>query len=318
MKILFMGTPDFALAILKSLYESGEEICAVVTQPDKPKGRGYKMIPPEVKVFAEEKGIPVYQPTTMKDGAFLPVLEELSPEMIIVAAYGKILPSYILDYPKYGCICAHASILPKYRGASPIQRAIMDGERESGVTAMLMDPGIDTGDVVLCEKIEIGPEDDFEVVHDKLADAGSRAILRTVALAKEGEIPHVKQSDDGSCYAPKIVKEDRLIDFSESVRKTHDRIRALSPFPRAFTYLPDGKVLQITASRAEYSDVRGDTVPGTVISSDKDGFRIKCSDGVLLVTEVIPEGKGKMKAADFARGRKVAVGDVLGAGEHDE
>jgi len=312
MKILFMGTPDFAKAILESLYESGEEICGAVTQPDKPKGRGYRLVPSEVKVYAEEHGIPVYQPATMKDGAFAGVLKELDPDMIVVAAYGKILPSYILDYPKLGCINAHASILPKYRGASPIQRAIMDGERETGVTAMYMDEGLDTGDIIICEKIAIDEDDNFETVHDKLAAAGSKAILEVVKLAKQGEIPREKQDSSLSCYAPKIEKEDRIIDFSGSAKRVHDKIRALSPFPRAVTYLPDGKALQITAARLTDRQSDIGAIPGTVVSEDKNGFYVRCSDGDILVTEVIPEGKGKMRAADFVRGRKIAPGDVLG------
>ena len=315
MRILFMGTPDFALEVLKSIYESGEEIVGAVTQPDKPKGRGYKLVPPPVKVFAEEHGIPVFQPSTMKNEAFLSTLEELAPEMIVVAAYGKILPPYIIEYPKYGCINAHASILPKYRGASPIQRAIMAGDSETGVTAMYMDNGLDTGDIILCEKIAIEEDDNFEVVHDKLAKAGSKAILEVIKLAKLGTIQRTPQNGEESTYAAKIEKEDRIIDFNESARRVHDRIRALSPFPRAFTVLPDGKLLQITASRVS-NDADGDgKAPGTVLSEDKDGFSVKCSDGAILVTEVIPEGKGKMRAADFVRGRKVAVGDVLRAPE---
>ena len=253
----------------------------------------------------------MFQPATMKDGAFAKTLEELAPDMIVVAAYGKILPSYILDYPKYGCINAHASILPKYRGASPIQRAIMDGESESGVTAMYVDVGLDTGDIILCEKIKIDDNDNFETVHDKLAAAGSKAILEVVRLAKNGEVPREKQDDSLSCYAPKIEKEDRLIDFSASAAGVHNKIRALSPFPRAFTYLPDGKLLQITASQR--TDRRADGAAGAVVAEDKNGFYVKCSDGVILITEVIPEGKGKMRAADFVRGRKISVGDVLGA-----
>jgi len=310
MRILFMGTPDFALAILSRLYEAGEEIVGVVTQPDKPKGRGYKLIPPVVKVFAEERGIPVYQPTTLKDGAFLGTLEELSPDMIVVAAYGKILPPYIIDYPKYGCINAHASILPKYRGASPIQRAIMDGERESGVTAMYMDEGLDTGDIILVKKIEIDENDDFEVVHNKLAEAGADAITEVVALAKRGTVPRTKQNDAESCYAPKIEKEDRQIDFTRSAEEVHNKIRALSPFPRAYTNLSDGKLLQITASKVVRAEFDG--APGTVVDLGKDGFTVKCADGAILATEVIPEGKGKMSGADLVRGRKVACGDVLG------
>ena len=314
MRILFMGTPDYARVILESLYESGEEIIGAVTQPDKPKGRGYKLTPSEVKVYASEHGIPVFQPTTMKDGAFADTLAQLDPEMIVVAAYGKILPPYILDYPKYGCINAHASILPKYRGASPIQRAIMDGERETGVTAMYMDAGLDTGDIILCERVEIEENDNFESVHDKLAAAGAKAILETVKLSKTGSVPRTKQSDAESTYAAKIGREDRIIDFSANAKEVHDRIRALSPFPRAFTFLPDGKGLQITSSRL--TDLETEDAPcGTVVKEDKNGFYVRCSDGLILVTEVIPEGKGKMSAAEMNRGRRIAVGDVLRAPE---
>ncbi len=312
MRILFMGTPDFAMTVLKGLYESGEDVVGAVTQPDKPKGRGYKLVPPPVKVYAMEHGIPVFQPATMKDGAFSDTLGELDPEMIIVAAYGKILPPYVLDYPKYGCVNAHASILPKYRGASPIQRAVMNGDRETGVTAMLMDEGLDTGDMILCRKVEIGENDDFGTVHDKLAAAGAEAILETVALAKRGELPHEKQDNDAATYAAKIEKEDRVIDFSASAEEVHNKIRGLSPAPRAFTYLPDGKLLQITASRVADEGFGNGEVPGTVLAEDKAGFYVGCGKGAILVTEVIPEGKGKMAASDFVRGRKVSVGDVLG------
>lgn len=311
MRILFMGTPDYAKVILEAIWSSGEEIVGAVTQPDRPKGRGHKVEMSPVKVFALEHGIEVFQPQTMKDGAFLEVLERTAPDMAVVAAYGKILPEYILSFPKLGCINAHASILPKYRGASPIQRAIMDGERESGVTAMYMDDGIDTGDIILTKKITIEDDDDFEAAHDKLAAAGAEAILDVIALAKSGEIPRTKQPDEGSTYAAKIVKEDRILDFSESTVRIHDRIRALSPFPKAITYTGAGQSLQILASR--YSDIKSDAPCGTVVSAERDGFAVKCGDGCLVITSVIPEGKGKMSGADLMRGRKLFVGDVLGA-----
>lgn len=308
MKILFMGTPEFAATILRALYDAGEDIVGVVTQQDKPKGRGYKLVPPPVKVFAEKKGIAVYQPETLKNGAFERTLDELKPEMIIVAAYGKILPPYIINYPVYGCVNAHASILPKYRGASPIQRAIMDGERESGVTAMYMDEGLDTGDIILCEKITIDDDDNFETVHDKLAAAGAKAILETVDMAKAGDVPRTKQNDAGSTYAAKIERADRIIDFSDTAEAVHNKIRALSPYPRAFAYLPDGKTVQITSSKV----CRGaECEYGTVFAEEKDGFAVNCKGGGILVKEVIPEGKGKMSAADFVRGRKISVGDKL-------
>lgn len=308
MKILFMGTPEFALEILKSLWNAGENIIGVVTQPDKPKGRGYKMIPPPVKAFAEEKGISVFQPVTMKDEAFKEELCRLDPDMIIVVAYGKILPSYILNYPKYGCINAHGSILPRYRGAAPIQRAIMEGEKVTGVTSMYMDEGVDTGDMIVVEKVEITKNDNFETLHDKLAAAGSKAILATVEMAKHGEIKRVKQDNSLATHAAKILKEDRVIDFSKSAEKVHNQIRGLSPFPKAFTETADGKILQITAS--EIASGKGKA--GEVISASKDGFTVACGEGAVLITEVVPEGKGKMKAGDFVNGRKISVGDFLG------
>ncbi|MBR6918152.1 MAG: methionyl-tRNA formyltransferase [Clostridia bacterium] len=313
MKILFMGTPDFAREILRSLCEAGEDVAAVVTQPDRPKGRGYRLVPSPVKEYAVDKGIPLFQPETLKDGAFSDTLSSIGPELIIVAAYGKILPPYIINYPKYGCVNAHASILPKYRGASPIQRAIMNGERESGVCAMYMDEGLDTGDVILCKKVAIDENDNFETVHDKLAEAGSAAILDAVGLIKRGEATRTKQNDAESTYAEKITKEDRVIDFSAPALSVHNKIRGLSPFPRAFASLPNGKVLQIT--RSELTDKPFSGAPGEVVSADKDGFCVMCADGALLITEVIPEGKGKMSSSDFVRGRQIAVGERLGVAE---
>ena len=315
MKILFMGTPDFALEILKNIYDSGEEVIGVVCQPDKPKGRGHKTTPPPTKVWAEEKDIPVFQPQTMKDEAFLPTLKELDPDMIVVVAYGKILPHYIIDYPRFGCINAHGSLLPKYRGAAPMQRAIMDGEKVTGVCAMYMDDGLDTGDMIFTEKVEITVDDNFETLHDKMAAAGAKVILKTIECAKSGEIiPREKQCDEGATYAAKITKEDRIIDFSLGALEIHNKIRGLSPFPKAFTFMPDGNMLQITASRVARAE-SANAAPGTVLSTDADGFTVACGAGVVRILEVVPAGKGKMSAADFVRGRKIAVGDVLGAGD---
>lgn len=312
MRILFMGTPDFSATILAALYEDGEEIVGVVTQPDKPKGRGYVLTPPPVKVYAEEKGLPVYQPTTLKNGAFLSVLEELKPELILVAAYGKLLPKYVLDYARHGCINAHASLLPKYRGAAPIQRAILNGETETGVTAMQMNEGLDTGDILLCEKVAITPEDNFESVHDKLAEAGATAIRRTVAAIRDGSLTHTSQPENGFTYAAKIEKADCILDFSCDAAAVHNRIRGLSPIPLAQTKTPDGKLLKIVES--VLLDERTDAAPGTVLTADAaDGFfRVACGDGVIGICRLLPEGKGRMSAADFIRGRKIAAGDLLG------
>ncbi|MBO5109915.1 MAG: methionyl-tRNA formyltransferase [Clostridia bacterium] len=310
MKILFMGTPDFAKTILEALYTDGEEIVGVVTQPDKPKGRGYVLTPPPVKVYAESVGLPVYQPITLKDGAFLPVLEELKPELILVAAYGKILPKYVLDYAVHGCVNAHASLLPKYRGAAPIQRAILDGETETGVTAMQMDVGLDTGDMLLVERVAITPEDNFETVHDKLAVAGATVIRKTVAAIKAGTLTATPQPEEFT-YAAKIERADCILDFSAAAKDVHNRIRGLSPIPLSQTRTPDGKLLKIVES--VLLDEKTDKAPGTVLSADAaDGlFRVACGDGVIGICRLLPEGKGRMSAADFIRGRKIAVGDVL-------
>lgn len=307
MRILFMGTPDFAKRNLEALYNNGENIVGVVTAPDKPKGRGMVLTPSDVKKFATEKNLTVYQPTTLKDGAFLDTLKELDPELIIVVAYGKILPSYVFDYPKYGCINNHASILPKYRGAAPIQRAIMDGDKETGVSVMKMDIGLDTGDVILVERVSIEENDNFEIVHDKLAEAGSIALLKTVELLKKGEATYTRQPDNFT-YAEKILKTDCLIDFNKSIDEIHNQIRGLSPIPLAYTKTPDGKILKVVKAHKADITPRGEN--GEVISLDGAIF-VKCEDGVIALDIIVPEGKGKMNASDFINGRKISIGDKL-------
>ncbi|MBR4880853.1 MAG: methionyl-tRNA formyltransferase [Clostridia bacterium] len=315
MRVLFMGTPDFAAECLRALIDKGENIIGAVTQPDKPVGRGMKLTPPPVKVLAMEQGIPVYQPETLKDGAFADTLSELLPDVIFVAAYGKILPKYVLDFPKYGCINAHASILPKYRGAAPIQRAIMDGESVTGVTAMYMAEGLDTGDMILCENVDITDTDNFGSVHDKLCVAGGTALCRVCDILHSGEaLPRVAQDDSLSTYAAKITADDYTLDFSIDATAMSRRIRGLSPVPLCRCKLPDGKGLKISAAVVSDKTVPADAVPGQVISvSDKGQGEIvvACGNGAVSVTEVRPEGKGSMKAADFVRGRKIGVGDVL-------
>lgn len=308
MRILFMGTPDFARQNLKALYESGEEIIGVVTAPDKPKGRGMALTPSDVKKYALEVGLNVYQPVTLKDGAFLDTLRELDPELIVVVAYGKILPSYVLDYPKYGCINNHASILPKYRGAAPIQRAIMNGDGETGVSVMKMDVGLDTGDVIWVEKVEIEENDNFEAVHDKLAEAGSKALLTTVELLKNNKATYTKQGEDFT-YAEKILKSDCLIDFNEDVSVIHNKIRGLSPIPLSYTKTPDGKILKVVGGYKSDKEYSGEN--GQVVSLDGAIF-VKCKNGVIALTEIVPEGKGRMKSADYINGRKISIGDILG------
>ncbi len=315
MKIMFMGTPEFARETFRALVEAGFEVAAAVTQPDKPVGRGMKLTPPPVKVYAESLGIPVYQPTTLKDGAFADVLADVDPDVIFVAAYGKILPKYLLDYPTYGCINAHASILPKYRGAAPIQRAVMDGETETGVTAMYMEEGLDTGDAILCEKVEILETDTYGDVHDKLCAAGGAALVKVAKMLDAGEaLPREKQDDTKATYAAKITSEDALLDLTLDARVLARRILALSPAPLCKLCGADGKGIKLVrAVSAEAADVPEGAVPGQVIALDTkgDGYvGILCGSGMLKVTSLRPEGKGDMRAADFIRGRKVSLGDV--------
>ncbi len=313
MRILFMGTPDLARECLRAVYEKdGTEIAAVVTQTDKPKGRGMKLTPSPVKAFAEEHGIPVYQPQTLKDGAFLPVLEELAPELIIVVAYGKILPHYVIEFPKYGCINAHGSLLPKYRGAAPIQRAIIEGESVTGITAMYMDDGIDTGDMILKLTCEITDADTFGTVHDKLALLAGEAMYKVIDLIQSGRVTREKQPDKGSTYAAKITKEDCVIDFAKPARDIFNLIRGLSPMPYAVTKTPDGKLLKITSADPPDPADAADAAPGTVLSTENGKIQVSCGGGILSVTGVVPEGKKPMSTAAYLLGRKLSKGDILG------
>lgn len=307
MRILFMGTPDFALFSLRALVEAGEDIVGVVTQPDKPKGRGYTLTPPPVKVYAEEKGLPVYQPKTLRDEAFADLLRQIDPEVIVVVAFGKILPANVLDYPKYGCVNVHGSLLPAYRGAAPMQRAIIDGCAETGITTMFMDVGLDTGDMLLKKSVAIDLHDTFETVHDKLGECGAELLLRTLALLEAGEITPEKQDDALATYAQKIEKEDCLLDFSRTAKEVHDRIRGLSPIPLSFTHTPDGRLLKIVASEP----VEGKGRPGEVISLSGGRITVACGEGAVALLSVLPEGKKKMSAADFINGRRISVGDIL-------
>lgn len=307
MRILFMGTPDFALFSLRALVEAGEDVVGVVTQPDKPKGRGYTLTPPPVKVYAEEKGLPVYQPRTLRDEAFADLLRQIDPEVIVVVAFGKILPVNVLDYPKYGCVNVHGSLLPAYRGAAPMQRAIIDGCAETGITTMFMAEGLDTGDMLLKKSVAIDLHDTFETVHDKLGECGAELLLRTLALLEAGEITPEKQDDALATYAAKIEKEDCLLDFSRTAKEVHDRIRGLSPIPLSFTHMPDGRLLKIVASEP----VEGSGRPGEVISLSGGRITVACGEGAIALLSVLPEGKKKMSSADFINGRRISVGDIL-------
>ena len=309
MRILFMGTPDFALCSLRALCQAGENVVGVVTQTDKPKGRGYVLTPPPVKVYAEEQGIPVFQPKTLRDGSFDETLEQLAPDLIIVVAYGKILPPFVLSFPRYGCINVHGSLLPAYRGAAPIQRALLDGCEKTGVTTMRMDDGVDTGDMLLRSEVPIGENDNFETLHDALAEAGAQTLLRTLAALRAGTLKPQKQPEEGVSHAAKIEKTDCELDFSAPAAAVHNRVRALSPFPLSFTHTPDGKLLKVTESRVrEAHGVKGR--PGEVLSLDGE-ILVACGEGSVALCSLIPEGKSRMNAADYIRGRKLSVGNLL-------
>ena len=309
MKVLFMGTPDFAVFSLRALVEAGHNICGVVTQPDKPRGRGYTLTPPPVKVTANEYGIPVYQPATLKDEAFSELLRELCPEVCVVVAYGKILPESVLRFPKYGCVNVHGSLLPEYRGAAPMQRAIIDGKKVTGITTMYMDVGLDTGDMLLSEQVDILEDDNFEDIHDKLGALGASLIVRTLEALENNTAPRIPQDNTKATYAAKITKEDCLIDFSKTAAELHDLIRGLSPIPLALTHTPDGKLLKVSAARVTKASGKCGAC-GEIISLD-GGITVACGEGALTLLSVLPEGKSKMPATDFIRGRKVSIGDIL-------
>ena len=308
MRILFMGTPDFAVFSLRALVENGENVVGVVTQPDQPKGRGYVMTPPPVKVYAAEKGIPVYQPETLKNGAFAEELRKIAPELIVVAAYGKILPASVLDYPKYGCINIHGSLLPAYRGAAPIQRAILEGRTKTGITTMQMDAGLDTGDILLQETVEITKDDNFETLHDKMGVCGANVLLRTLDELKKGTLKRTKQDDTKATYAAKIEKADCRIDFARPAEVLHNQIRGLSPIPLAYVTMPDGNPLKIR--KAEPVPAATPAAPGTVLSVS-GGITVACGKGAIKFLEVLPAGKKPMTAAAYLNGNKLPVGAIL-------
>ena len=310
-KIVFMGTPEIAVTCLDRLVRGGVDVAAVVTRIDKPQGRHAILTSPPVKVYADEHGIPVLQPKTLRDEAFAAWLKMTDPDLILVVAFGMILPENVLAYPKYGCINVHASLLPKYRGAAPMQRAIMAGESETGVTIMYMDAGLDTGDMIFRRSTPIKSDDTLETVHDRMAEMGAELLFETVCQIKEGKpLPREKQNGDLAIYAAKIERADAKIDFARPARELDCLIRALTPIPYAFFTRTDGTTVKVLSARP----AKGEGTPGAVLSTSdgKDGFiRVACGDGALDLLALKPEGKGAMTAAEYLRGRKVAVGEAL-------
>ena len=308
MKIVFMGTPDFAVPCLRTLAESAHEVAAVFTQPDKPKGRGYKLIPTPVKAAAAEYDIPVYQPLSLRKGEdaeeSMRVLRETAPDLIVVTAYGQILPKEILELPKYGCINIHASLLPKYRGAAPINWVLLNGEKETGVTSMQMSEGLDTGDMLIKKATPIGENETCEELYARLSAMGGEVLAETIDALEKGSLSPEVQDDSLSCYSPMIRKEMSALDFSKTAAEVHNTIRGVT----GFTML-EGKRLKVFASRiAEGSFDSAEN--GSVVDTKR--FAVKCGDGrAVIFTEVQPEGKKRMKTEDFLRGRKLAEGEKL-------
>ncbi len=302
MKIVFMGTPDFAVPSLEALIENGHDVVGVITQPDKPKGRGYTLTPPPVKECAISHGIPVFQPESVKNGEAMPILNELQPDIIVVAAFGMLLKSDVLDFPKYGCINVHGSLLPKYRGAAPIQRAVIDGEEFSGVTIMQMGVGLDTGDMLLTEEVKILENETAGQLFDRLAELGAKALVKALPLIENGEITPVPQDDSLSTYAKMLSKAECPIDWNSSAQVVHNKIRGLNPWPTATTQYGND-VLKIHESLI--TDKKTSAAPGTIVA-EKNNLYVACGDSKLLeITVLQAPGSKRMNTADFLRGHKM-------------
>ena len=310
MRIVFMGTPDFAVGSLQALCESGKhEILAVVTQPDRPKGRGNKLLQTPVKEYALEQGLTVYQPQKAKNPEFVELLHELQPELIVVAAFGQFLSKEILELPKYGCINVHASLLPKYRGAAPIQYAIIKGEKESGVTIMQMDIGMDTGAMLDKVVVPIAENTTMGELHDALREQGATLLLQVIDKIAAGTAVAEPQDNEQATYATLLDRSMEHIDWSKTAQEVHNLIRGFNPAPSTFTKLPNGKSLKIWGSKM--TGKSSAAAAGTVIETGKHSFFVACGEGVLEITEVQPESKKRMPAQVFLNGRGVQEGDLL-------
>ncbi|MDO8885381.1 methionyl-tRNA formyltransferase [Candidatus Oleimmundimicrobium sp.] len=307
MKIIFAGTPKFALPSLKTLLNSHHEIIAIITQPDRPRGRHLKLMASPIKKMAISYKIPVFQPLTLNNEEFKEKIVELKPDIVIVVAFGQLIPQWLLNLPKYGCVNAHASLLPKYRGAAPIQRVIMDGSSETGVTTMFMDNELDTGDILLQTKVSISDDETAGELHDKLAELSSNLLLKTIDGLDAGTIKPIRQNDTEASFAPKIKDNETKINWGNSAEKIRNIIRALNPTPGAHT-LFKGKRLKIF--KVETVSPKNHFPPGTISEVEKNiGFMVNASDKALLILEVQPEGKRIMAANEFCKGHNLKKGD---------
>lgn len=305
-RTVFMGTPEFAVPTLKVLLDAGLNLVGVYTQPDRPKGRGQNLTAPPVKEMALRHHIPVFQPQKLRAPEVVEELRALAPDLIVVVAFGQILPKSVLEIPRYGCINVHASLLPKYRGAAPINQAIIDGEQETGITTMLMDVGLDTGPMLLKRALTIGPDETAGDLHDRLCALGGETMAATLELLLRGELQPQEQDGSQTCYAGMLKKEDGRIDWSQSAQQIHNRIRGLAPWPGTYTFL-NGEPLKLFLTRVE----AGEGEPGSILPPADDAVRIACGQGVLAVRELQLPGKKRLAAADFLRGCPLAVGSRL-------
>lgn len=314
MRVIYMGTPEFAVLPLKSISAAGHEVIAVFTQPDRQKGRGKKVSFSEVKQAAIELGLEdkIYQPDRLRDEESVKVIRDLQPDIIVVAAYGQILSEEILNIPKLGCINIHASLLPLYRGASPVESAIIDGREKTGVTIMYMAKGLDTGDMISKAEVEITADDNTETLTAKLSEAGAELVVKTMAELEAGTAERVPQKDEDSCYAGKLSKEMGKLDFTQPAVKLERLIRGLYPWPCAYTYLDSKSIKLIKADVTELPEDSSFTEPGMIAAVTKKNFTIACGEGALVVRMLQPEGKKTMETVAFLNGYKLEPGTKLG------
>ena len=315
MRAVFMGTPEIAATVLKSVLASKHEVLAVVTQPDKPKGRGHEMAFPPVKEVALEAGIPVLQPNRARDEEFIEELRKINPDIILVAAYGKLLPKEILDMPRFGCINVHASLLPKYRGASPIQWAVLNGDEKSGVTIMHMAEEMDTGDIIMTEEVVLAAEETAGTLHDKLAEIGGPLLINAMDALETGRAPRIRQKEEEATHVKMLDKTMGNMNFFQPAVVLERFIRGLNPWPTAYTKL-DGKMLKLWKAAVIPAESIGKEArgcePGTIVAVEKEHFDILTGEGMLRIQELQLEGKRKMTTEEFLRGFKLEVGTVLG------
>ena len=310
MRIVFMGTPDFSVPSLEALLRSPDQVVGVVTQPDRPKGRGQTLTPPPIKVLCQREGLPFLQPTKMKDPEFLDALRAWQPDLIAVTAFGRILPPVILELPPQGCINVHGSLLPKYRGAAPIQWAVMNGEAETGITTIMMDAGMDTGDMLLQERVQIEPDETAGALSPRLAAVGGRLLVETIRRLKEGDLPRVPQDHTQATLAPLLKKEDGVIDWRRPAIDIANQVRGMSPWPGAYTYAGEERWMVCRATAT--GELAVDHPPGSVARLGKEGILVATGQGLLTITELQPANSRKMSAAQYLAGHSVAPGLLLG------